>query len=372
MSRRLTVAAVVGVLLLGALSAVVGSATAEGSRYTPLEHFTPVSATTWWAVTGANLPPHSLVLRTSDSGDRWRNVSPTKGLVGSTYFLNPKAGWVVGSELHPPLFEPLYRTLDGGKSWQRIGAVPSPCTLDFVNESDGWCIEIAAAGGSAGVTLYRTTDGGGDWSLVSRTDLTAPSEPPGSLPAGCDKLITFTTPEVGWASLGCNGGDPAPLYWTTDAGAQWSRLSPIPLPSDSSPSFGSYLGTPAVRGRDLAIAVTFGTARRPSQLGIATSANGGSTWTLHRVPGRPMHWSVDLIDPSHWRITDGKTITLSDNAGRSWQSLSPHIGLSDSGGFPLRLDFITSEQGWVVPSGNGGQLWWTHNGGRSWTAPGVP
>ena len=80
---------------------------------------------------------------------------------------------------------PLYRTTDGGQTWQQLGADPGACQPQFVDAIHGWCVNIGAAAGSETVELYRTASGGQSWTLVSRTGFGAgaPSTP-GALPFG--------------------------------------------------------------------------------------------------------------------------------------------------------------------------------------------
>ena len=62
--------------------------------YGLLERFAPQSATTWWAIVESNLKPKTFVVRTTDSGRHWQEVTPPVKLVSSSYFLSRAAGWV--------------------------------------------------------------------------------------------------------------------------------------------------------------------------------------------------------------------------------------------------------------------------------------
>ena len=338
---------------------------AMAGDYAVLQRFVPQSATTWWAIVASNLKPKSFVVQTTDSGRHWRAVTPPVKLVSSSAFLGRDEAWLEGGALFPSRTAPLYRTVDGGRTWRRLGSVPSECQLDFVDERHGWCISIGAATGSETVRLLRTVDGGSTWTLVSRTGLYDARSMPGALPYRCDKTLAFTSPRVGWAASYCGGGTPY-LYASRDGGARWHALAPVPLPRGlpTAPA-GEGLSLPAVSGSRLALSVEIGGSRHGATA-IATSASSGRTWRTRLVPGPLRYWKVDLIDIRHWRLSDGTTLLATDDAGRHWRRSTYAVRMKDSVGATLALDFLSPRLGFAVPDANAGPLWWTHDGGATW------
>jgi photosystem II stability/assembly factor-like uncharacterized protein len=217
------------------------------------------------------------------------------------------------------------------------------------------------------VRLYRTSDGGSTWSLVSRTALTGPGSTPGALPPGCDKTISFTSPTVGWARSYCNGGDPY-LYTTSDGGSHWHPVTAVPLPPGTPAPAGAGLSPPVVQGSHLAVAETID--GRPGATVIATSSDNGKTWQSQLVPTSPQPWKVDLIDPTHWRLTNGTELMSTNDAGAHWRTSTPTIPMKSPGtyGAADSLDFLTPLNGWAIPSPDGGPFWRTDNAGSTWTA----
>ncbi len=69
--------------------------------------------------------------------------------------------------------------------------------------------------------------------------------------------------------------------------------------------------------------VDLGGSVGPGDAAIDTSSDGGRSWQVHSLPAASsgLYWSVDLIDPSHWRATDGDVIVSTDDAGRALESL---------------------------------------------------
>jgi len=358
-----------------ALAAVVGLAgAAQSSRaasdYGILQQFTPQSATTWWAIVDSNLHPKTWVVRTTDSGRHWQDATPPVQLVASASFVGPDAGWIEADTLHAgaagaPRTEPVYRTLDGGQTWQPVGRVRSECKLDFVDRRHGWCIGIGAAMGSSTVWLYRTSDGGSTWRLVSHTGLPGAGSTPGALPYNCTKTINFTSPRIGWAAQFCNGGR-ARLYMTTDAGARWRQLAVPGLPRGAPAAYASGgVSLPAVRGSRLTVSLDLEGSPHVTNI-IATSTNRGRRWHSQLAPGNPRYGPVDLIDPQHFVLDAGATLVATNDAGAHWRNLKATKRFLKSLGQPLTSDFLSPRLGFVVPIADGQPIWWTRDGGAAW------
>jgi len=71
-------------------------------------------------------------------------------------------------------------------------------------------------------------------------------------------------------------------------------------------------------------------------------------------PVDPHVVSVDLIDPTHWRITNGTALLATDDARAHWRSWSSPVNMTGSFGGIDTLDFLSPLFGWAVPAVNGG------------------
>jgi photosystem II stability/assembly factor-like uncharacterized protein len=329
-----------------------------------VQDFTPVSASTWWAVVVGR---RYRVARTVDSGRHWRNVTPGPKFFGTSDFLDADDAWLEGGSVaSTPGADAIFRTVDGGRSWQRVGAVPSDCELEFVDARHGWCSGTGAAAGSEAVTLWRTIDGGTTWKLASRgafAEAGPPPSTPGALPTGCDKFVVFTSPTFGWAPFQCNGGGPD-MYGSTDAGETWHQLPPIALPPGSDTDCGTYLSAPAVHGNDIAVSLRIGCA--PSHVFVITSTEGGGRWRTQPVPHATRPWTADLIDPVHWRLTDGSVLMSTGDGGAHWQTTPLPPSLRHLQPNAPTLQFLTPTLGWMLNEPNGAPLAWTRDGGATW------
>lgn len=143
-----------------------------------------VSQTNGWAL--AHTSRGSILLRTSDGGRDWQNVSP-KGIwplsPAQTHynedmgegidisFLSAQTGWLAMYTQAEQIT--VERTQDGGRHWaasrfrERMGYT---LIVSFRDARHGFILTISdIASGSTKKTLYRSNDGGKTWGFVTQT-----------------------------------------------------------------------------------------------------------------------------------------------------------------------------------------------------------
>jgi photosystem II stability/assembly factor-like uncharacterized protein len=141
----------------------------------------------------------SLILKTTNGGINWQNISIGNENYFAVYFLNEQTGYVGGSNSQ------IYKTTNGGSNWvqQQTAYLIAITSLYFVNSDTGFM-----AGGlpSSGI-IQKTTNGGANWYVVS-TD------------AGYLWSIRFADAQTGYAE-GWGG-----TLKSTDAGENWTLIQP--------------------------------------------------------------------------------------------------------------------------------------------------
>jgi photosystem II stability/assembly factor-like uncharacterized protein len=197
----------------------------------------------------------------------------------------------------------LYKSEDGGETFEFIGLPESRHINRIVIHPDDDDVVLVAAtgplfgpGGDRGV--YKTTDGGRSWDRVLHVD-----EDTGAN----DLVVSAQNPNVMFASTyqrrrtTCcmNGGGPGSGLWkSTDAGDTWARVG------------GGFpegpLGRIAVDVFSLDGSVVYALVEAPRPedsdaewaQGLYRSQDGGETWELRgNVNPRPMYFSQVRIDP---------------------------------------------------------------------------
>jgi photosystem II stability/assembly factor-like uncharacterized protein len=264
----------------------------------------------------------------------------------------------------PPEAPVVWSTNDGGASWsasQPLG-LPEvadffiPGEIQFVDLQQGWIMVHLGAGMSHDyIGLYRTSDGGISWQLI--LDPLSASEI-----QGCQKTgMSFSSTGIGWLTLDCGGVVPgAGFHMSEDGGSTWIQIS-LPAPSGSPDLFtNAYCSTaaPIIFERaigQLLVLCSSGSSGEIEENFVYRTPDGGRTWESHPFPGE----EIDVIDSeTFWAI--GPSLSLTRDGGKTWvqTGTAPWSG---------EIDFIDIDTGWLSNHPDGEpRIARTDDSGESW------
>ncbi len=313
------------------------------------------------------------ILRTSDGGTDWRDVTPWNSLSPFGHvatFLTPQIAWVVQQgDKGKKTSAQVFRTADGGQTWQQADLPDSVSTFTPTSSPEqGIRTDVAVSSVSAIDALHawvlstkttnsgdsdytpiiythvlQTSDGGKTWSvLVPQLPLASEASGTGSAaPAIAWAVLVNAT--TGWL----NGPTPATLLMTQDDGQTWQQRA-LPALVASLPADGSAEQLTGPRFLDARNAilqtVTIGRGGNDTQY-FSVTQDGGATWS--NVPtlvllGTP---EMDYLDMTHWSMLpeSGVLYTTADG-GQHWTIIQPHDAFQRI----LDVDFLTSSTGWAI------------------------
>jgi photosystem II stability/assembly factor-like uncharacterized protein len=306
---------------------------------------------------------------------RWRAVTPPNlhgNLIDDVAFLDPQHGWVTAYDCGDVNVY-LYRTSDGGRTWESLGTPGShscgggPTWLSVVDPTHGW-LEPVSPNGPQGV-LLRTRDGGRTWARIAAFNDALP----------CLAPISFTSRTAGWMGR-CDGH----VYATRDGGRHWHAVAiPVPrLPRVARLDVPRFFGTAGVEAATLGDAVVpTATSLRERSVAFSVSADGGRSWTLRSVrPLSPCTQTGGVFFPTSWPgavasarawwvVATGRRplVQITDDGGRHWREFVPR-GLPSRPCAVASVSAASVRVAWAVvrTAGDESGLYETRDAGRSW------
>lgn len=190
-----------------------------------------------WVGTGENNSQRSVswgdgVYKTTDGGKTWKNMGLTKSEHIGKIVIHPQNSNIVYVAAQGPLWGPggdrgLYKTTDGGKTWEQVLKISentgvTDVVMDPRNPEVLYCASYqrrrhvwTLINGGPEAAIYKTTDGGKSWEKLQNG---LPSGDLGRIGLG----ISPANPDYIYAIIEGNEGKGG-IYRSTDRGASWEK-----------------------------------------------------------------------------------------------------------------------------------------------------
>lgn len=315
------------------------------------------------------------VWKTENGGASWNPIFDEQPLlnIGALKIQqnNPAVMWVGTGEGNPRnslnLGEGIFKTLDGGKTWKRMGLEKTRnihrIIIDPTNPNT---VYVAAIGNPYGVHpergVYKTTDGGDTWQRLLYTNDTSGCAELVMDPSNPNKLIANMWQHQRKPYFFNSGGPGSGIYITVDGGKNWKKM-------------GKEDGLPGGNIGRCGLAFSSSMPNRvyakveAEKNGFYRSDDGGFTWSLvnsdpEQVTDRPFYYNEIYVDPKNEnRIYDiHSTVTLSEDGGKSFTTLIPFRGIHPD--HHAWWNHPTNEN--LIIEGNDGGIGISKDRGKTW------
>ncbi len=312
------------------------------------------------------------VWKTTNAGTTWKPIFEGEGSysIGCITIdpTNPHVVWVGTGENNSQRSvgygDGVYKSLDGGKSWENMGLGDSEHIGRIaVDPRDGDTVYVAAqgplwsVGGDRG--LYKTTDGGATWERVLEISehtgvsevLLDPRDPDTVYAAAYQRRRRV------WSLI--NGGPESAVYKSTDGFKTWRKLS-SGLPEGDVGRIGLAL-SPA--DPDVLYAVV--ETAEPKSAGFYRSVDRGESWERRSgyVSASPQYYQEIVADPEDVDRVYSNDIWMrrTEDGGKSFQRV------------PEKWKHVDNHALWIDPAdtrhilaGCDGGVYETFDRGETW------
>jgi photosystem II stability/assembly factor-like uncharacterized protein len=326
-----------------------------------ITHLHMLSELDGWAIS------ENAILRTTDGGSTWYNVSP-QGVTDFGYgtansFLNASQAWVMVADASDPAGSGLlYRTDDGGLNWTVYPVPFGGGDMVFTDDEHGWMMAfLGVATGSMAVSIYQTEDGGATWAQTYTNDPSLAGAGD-SLPlSGIKNNLTPLDAATAWVGGVIYAPETFYLYKTTDGGQTWAMQTIPAAPGMQNTDVSIETGPIFTSPSEAILPIRF--AGETYRTGFYATRDGGVNWEfLSFMPGAG---AVDFVSQADGFFWTGEQFFVTVDGAQTWTSVNSDVPFAESF---AGMDFVNTRTGWVWTYDVTGQygLYKTTDGGSSW------
>ena len=315
------------------------------------------------------------VWKTENGGASWTPVFDEQPIqnIGSIAITqsNPSIVWAGTGEGNPrnsiSLGEGIYKSLDGGKTWKRMGLEKTRNIHRIIVDPTNPDVVYAGVMGNPFMEhpergLYKTTDGGESWKLILHTNDTTGVGDMVMDPVNPNKLFVnmYQHKRTPWSLKG--GGPGSGFYVTYDGGKSFKKLGK----ADGLPD-GEYgrIGISISRSEPNRVYALLESTKNA----LYRTDDGGVKWEMVNndpavVTNRAFYFQDIAVDTKNEnRIYNiNQEITVSDDGGKTFKSVIPYSGIHPDHHawwiHPYDANFIID--------GNDGGIGISHDRGKTW------
>ena len=279
---------------------------------------------------------------------------------------NPETVWVGSGENNSQRSvgygDGVYKSIDGGKSWNNVGLKTSEHIGRIaIDPRDSDAVYVAAQGplwapgGERG--LYKTTDGGKTWNRILNIDENTGVTDIVIDPTNPDTLLAASYQRRRHVYTLINGGPGSAMHRSTDGGKTWAKIT-SGLP-------GAELGRIGLAASSQSPKVVYAVVEAAdAQGGIHRSSDFGLTWQKRNsFDEQGQYYAHAVVDPhdSNRLFIMSVRIQVSDDGGTTLTQLGE------------RDKHVDNHEIWVNPSdqnhiivGCDGGLYTSYDRGKTW------